>query len=253
MSKIALRPHIYSILFFIATSFTTAAETSLLVVTDLWPPYAIEDNGEYKGTDVDIIIATFKRMGIPIRLEFYPWKRCLAMIEQKQADAILTAAKTSERQKIMYFPEEPVSRGMTVFFIKKGKNIPYQNLQDLDHLRAGAVTGYKYCDVVDKTRFVINAERVVTIEQNFKKLLAGRLDFSVGDQAVGFYKAKVMGILNDIDIIPGAYHCPGGNFLAFSKKAGHDKIASQFGATILKFKNTKQYGDILKYYGMSTH
>ena len=89
MPKIALMSHIYSIHFDLAASLAIVAETSLLIITDLWPPYAIAENGEHKGADVDITIATFKRMGAPIKLEFYPWERCRTMVEHNHWKVLL--------------------------------------------------------------------------------------------------------------------------------------------------------------------
>lgn len=225
------------------------AEEPLVIVTDPWPPYTVEIDGDIRGTDVEITQAVFRQLGIPVNIQFYPWKRCLMMVETQKADAILDASITPERQAFLYFPDEPVSEGITVFFIKKGRTIPFTALDDLNGLRVGAGLGYSYCDDIDQASFMEHAERVPTLEQNFKKLLADRLDVVVEVDAVGYFTAKQMGILDQITIIPHASYCQGGNYLAFSKKSGHDQLASQFSTALQAFKLTDEYTHILQTYG----
>jgi len=58
-----------------------------------------------------------------------------------------------------------------------------------------------------------------------------------------------MGISDKIKIIPSAYYCRSGNYLAFSRKPGHAKLAAQFGDALLEFKTTETYRQIMLKYG----
>ncbi len=226
------------------------AKEPLVIVTDPWPPFAVTGNQDISGTDVEIIKAVFAQLKIPIKVKIYPWKRCISMLEEQEADAILDVSITPERKVFLSFPDEPVSNGVTVFFTKKERQIPFSILQDLNKFRAGALLGYSYCEDLDKTPFMINADRVPSLKQNFRKLLAGRIDFLVEVDAVGFFTAKNMGILDQIKIIPNAYYCHGGNYLAFAKKPEYDKLAAKFGQALRFFKTTKSYQQILQKYGI---
>ena len=226
------------------------AKGPLIIVTDPWPPFSLLENQSINGTDAEIIKAVFAQLKIPISLKIYPWKRCISMVEEQEADAILDISVTPERKVFLSFPEEPVSEGVTVFFTKKERQISFSTLQDLNGLRAGALLGYSYCEELDKTSFMINADRVPSLKQNFRKLLAGRIDFLVEVDAVGFFTAKTMGISDQIKIIPNAHFCHGGNYLAFAKKPGHDLLAAKFGKALRIFKTTKNYQQILQKYGV---
>ena len=225
------------------------AEDPLLIVTAPWPPYAIDSDRNISGIDVEITQAVFQELGMSVNIRMYPWKRCLLMIENQNADAILDVSITPERQEYMYFPKEPISEGTTVFFIKADSTIPFTNLEDLNTLRVGTVLGYSYCDDIDQLPFMVRSERVSSLEQNFKKLMAGRLDVVVEVDAVGYYVANQMGISAHIDIIPQALYCQGGNYLAFSHKQDYDQLAIQFSQALEKFKTTDEYKNILKAYG----
>ncbi len=226
------------------------AKEPLLIVTDQWPPYVMKVDGIVKGADAEITQAVFQELGIAVNIKLYPWKRCLLMVEHGLADAVLDASITPEREKNLYFPKEPLSNGITVFFIKRGRAVPFKTLEDLNRLRVGAILGYSYCDEIDHTPFMQNSERVQSLKQNFDKLLAGRLDAVAAVYFVGYFTANQMGISDQITIIPNAMYCHGGNYLAFSRKPGYDRAASQFSAALQAFKKTNTYKQILARYGI---
>ncbi len=226
------------------------AQEPLHIVVDVWPPYVVQEGDELTGADVEITKAVFASMNQPISLELLPWKRCLTMVENQQADAILDASITTEREKFLYFPEEPISNGVTVFFKKKVDALPFQNLHDLKNLRVGAISGYSYCDEIDNLPFFDQFERVSALEQNFQKLLLGRIDTLLEVDTVGYFTAKSMGISDQIEVIPNANYCQSGSYLAFAKKSGHDALAINFGKALQDFKKTDDYQQILQRYGV---
>jgi polar amino acid transport system substrate-binding protein len=229
------------------------AENTFRIVTDPWPPYAYMENNRTVGIDVDIALAVLDQMGIKSTIEMLPWKRCLASVENKTADAILSASVTEERKHFLYFPSIPVSKGETVFFQRKPRNIITTSLDDLDGLKVGAMLGYKYCEELDESSLLSGAARVATLEQSFNMLMNDRIDILVEVDAVGIYKAKEMGIIDKISMVSNSRYCSTGNHLAFSKKPGNEAIAERFGIELIKFKATNEYIDILAKYGMGLH
>lgn len=230
-------------------SARTLAIEPLVIVADPWPPYTIEKDGMISGTDVEIIEAIFSQLEIPITVKIMPWARCLALVKNKQADAILDASISAERKTFLHFPTEPVSQGTTVFFVRKNSTLPYENLASLNDLRAGAILGYNYCPEIDDAAFMKRAERVTKLDQIFNMLLLKRIDFVIEVDAVGYFVAKEMGISDQIATIPGAKFCHGGNYLAFAKKAGHEALAGKFSEALRSFKETENYRQILRKYG----
>jgi polar amino acid transport system substrate-binding protein len=173
-----LKRRVVLTLFLLLCATSTHATEPLLIVTDPWAPYTFEDKGTVIGTDVDITRAVFKRLGMDVKIQILPWKRCLAMVESRTVDAILAVSVTPERQQFIHFPEEAVSEGITVFFVKNDRKINFTNLTDLNDSRAGAMLGYSYCNEVDQSAFMRRAERVDTLEQLFNMLLLGADRFS---------------------------------------------------------------------------
>ena len=242
------------LLVLIATAINvTWADDPLVIVTDPWPPYAYIENDKKIGIDIDIARAVLAKMGMKVRIDMLPWKRSLALVRDLQADAILSAALTVERQEFLYFPTEPVSTGDTVFFQHNPRNIIVKDLGDLKGLRAGALLGYEFCDELDDSALLSTASRVATLKQSFDMLINNRIDLLVEVDAVGLYKAKELGILDQVSIIKGSGYCSIGNHLAFAKKPGHELLAQRFGEALIQFKTTDEYNDILEKYGMATH
>ena len=59
-----------------------ARAEQLRIVTDPWAPYVYEENGETKGIDYEVTAEVFRRLGVDVRWEFMPWKRCMLMVDQ---------------------------------------------------------------------------------------------------------------------------------------------------------------------------
>jgi len=251
MMSRSILSYVKQLLAFAVALFSMAllAKDPLTVVTEPWPPFTIMEGENISGADIEIIEAVFARLEMPITIVNCPWKRCLKLVKDLKADAILDASMTEERKDFLFFPKEAVSEGITTFFISEGRNIPFTGLNSLNGLKAGAISGYKYCDEIDNSQFTIEAERVASVTQNFKKLLLGRIDFLIAVDAVGYYTAQQMNILDKISIIQNANFCYDGNFLAFSKKEGHKQLSKQFGQVLERFKTTQKYRQILTKYG----
>ncbi|SLM31400.1 conserved hypothetical protein [Desulfamplus magnetovallimortis] len=219
----------------------------LLVVTEEWAPYVYVENQEVKGFDYEVMVAVFSSMGYAVDFKLYPWKRCIHMIEKQQADAILDISRNAERDKIIFFPDENLSDSASVFFYAKGKSYSFEKLEDLKGLKIGTMLGYNYNqEFTDADYFT--KEDVTTMEQNFKKLIHGRVDLVISNRNVGLFEAKKMGVLDQIAYL--AKEVSGGaNYLGFSKNEKNEKLAKSFSDQLQKFKKTDVYKEILQKYG----
>lgn len=238
----------------ISVAINTAwAKNSFRIVTDQWPPYVYLENDKIVGIDVDIALAVLKRIGIKANINLLPWKRSLTLVKNLGADAILSAAITDDRKQFLYFPSEPISSGATVFFQRKPRNIITNGLDGLNGLKVGAMLGYKYCDELDRSPVLLGASRVASLDQIFNMLMSDRIDLVVESEAVGMYKIKEMGLLDEISIVNNSSNCSVGNFLAFAKNPGSKVLAEKFSAELIKFKMTDEYKEILAKYGMEVN
>lgn len=224
-----------------------SAAGPLTIVTESWPPYVYEASATPMGFDYEVVLSVFSKMGIDVLIRFYPWKRCVQMMRAQQADAILDAGMNEARKAYLIYPEEPLSSSESVFFFLKGKPFTFNDLADLSGKTVGTSLGYQYSDAFN-TATHFSKEPVASIEQNFTKLLAGRLDLVIVNRSVGLFKSKEMGIGEVIDHT--ANPVSGGPlYLAFARKAGAAALSARFAAELKQFKRTPAYRKILDKYG----
>jgi len=157
------------------------AAPAFLLVEDPWPPYTIGESG--KSPDSGLVVALmedlFKRIGQPVRMELYPWKRCIYMVKNQKADALMLTVKTPEREKYAYFPE-PFFVNKIQFFHRSDRPFAWENFSDLKGLTIGLVAGAKYSQEFQKAieELQLKVEVVGSILLNLNKLKAGRIDIT---------------------------------------------------------------------------
>jgi len=150
-----LRITIILVLLFFASIRTGVAETTLLFIAEEYHPYEYEENGEYKGTDVDIIKAVCQRLGITPKFEFKPWVRAMAEIKVGKADAIFSLFHTPERKSFLYYPSEPLSQEQNIFVVHKKSDKQASRIEDMKGWRIGMVAGNLYGKPFDTSDDII--------------------------------------------------------------------------------------------------
>jgi len=229
---------------------TATPDKTFLIVTEPWEPYIFDTGAPQQGVDYEIAEAVFRKMNMSVSIKFYPFKRCLKMVEDKDADAILDLMITPEREAFLFFPEEYISASPTTAFFRRGEMPEYNTLADLKGgYVMGVQLGFEYPDEV--VNAPLTKDEAPSLESNLKKLLLGRVDLVVDNRTVTLYQAHEMGILDQIEYDPR----PLGNieetrnYLGFAKKAGYDQLAVQFSEALQAFKTSDEYYAILARYG----
>jgi len=152
-----------------------------LLVEDPWPPYTFGESGSVveKGLMVEVLAELSRRVDLTFRLELYPWKRCIYMVQNQKADALMLTVKTAEREKFAYFTK-PFFVNKIQFYYKKGGSFSWNEFTDLKGLVIGVVDGSKYSQAFQDAivRHDLTVEVVHSIEINLQKLKTGRIDIS---------------------------------------------------------------------------
>jgi polar amino acid transport system substrate-binding protein len=219
---------------------------TLRIVTDSWAPYAYEENGSAQGIDYDITALIFERLGIQVQWQFLPWKRCLAMLDQGQADGILDIFQTNERDASLFYAREPLSQVQWVFYQANSRPHPVHSMADLKGLTVGITAGYDYGDEFDQAQGVTR-ESGPSQEANFGKLAKARIDLLITDRRVGEYTVKRLGLEQRVSPLPLEI---GSNpqFLAVRRGAGMDLLVQRFAAELRRFKQEPAYEQLLARY-----
>lgn len=149
----------------------------LTIAIGEYPPFSGEKL-EQQGIVPRIIRAAFASEGYTIKFEFMPWGRSFASALKGNYDAAAFWFCVPERKKDFYC-SEPLYYEATYFYYRKQKPLQdWNKLSELSHFNIGATKGYSYTDEFWEfaKRGVLNVNTVTTDEQNFKKLLKGRID-----------------------------------------------------------------------------
>ncbi|MHA6197733.1 substrate-binding periplasmic protein [Pseudomonas wadenswilerensis] len=224
-----------------------ARAEQLRIVTDPWAPYVYEENGEPKGIDYEVTAEIFKRLGVDVRWEFMPWKRCILMLEQGLADGVIDIFQNELRSSQLYYPSEPLSVVEFVLFQANDRPHPVESLDDLKDLTVGTSAGYDYGPgFLQSTLF--RREAAPTQEANFGKLQRGRIDLLITDRRVGRYMLAQMGLQDSISELPLVVSRHK-QYLAVRRNAGMDLLAQRFAAELRRFKQEPAYAELQARYG----
>ncbi|AMB84039.1 amino acid ABC transporter substrate-binding protein [Pseudomonas agarici] len=230
---------------FACLSFAARGE-KLRIVTEPWAPYVYEENGRRLGLDYETTAIVLQRLGVEVEWQFLPWKRCLAMLEQGQADGALDILHNNEREATLLYPDEPLSKVEFVLFYAKARPHPFNTLDDLKGLTIGTSPGYFYgTPFSHSTQF--RREAAPTHEANFGKLDLGRIDLLITDRRVGQRMLEKFHLRERIAQYPAVIR-QGGQYLALRRNAGMDLLAQRFDAELKRFKREPAYAELTARY-----
>ncbi len=224
----------------------SAQGEKLRIVTDPWAPYAYQQNGKGMGIDYDVTARVFERLGVEVEWQFLPWKRCLAMLAQGEADGVLDIFHTSEREATLLYPDEPLSDVQFVLFQNTAKPHEVSSLDDLQGLTLGTSAGYNYGEAfMQATAF--RREAAATQEANFGKLIRNRVDLVITDRRVGDFTLAAMGLEGKVSALPLVINREQ-QYLAVRRGAGMDQLALRFSVELRRFKREPAYAQLVARY-----
>ncbi len=175
----------------------SAAEPQVMrLATDPWPPYSYgSDDGSdlEKGITLDILTVLGERMNKDVIAKLYPWKRVLLYLRDGDYDITLPIQYKPEREEFLAFSDVLVEDRVYIWHLKNNDNqlSSWRNIDDLDSFKIGIIDGYtqgaKFDRAIEDERFPTDAAK--SSEENFKKLLAKRVDgiIEVESVAQGFF------------------------------------------------------------------
>ncbi|CTQ75461.1 substrate-binding periplasmic protein [Roseibium alexandrii] len=151
----------------------------LQVMTEEYPPYNYQVGGELMGLSVEIMEEIFNRTASGHSrsdISLLPWARGYNLTLQRSGHALFSTTRTPDRESLFKWvgPFVPTVVGLIA---KKSRNLNIQTVQDLADLRIGVVKD-------DIGQLLLQAkgvpddriEAVLSNDQNFRKLIAGRVD-----------------------------------------------------------------------------
>lgn len=156
---------------FLYPTFVNGQDTVRVALGD-WPPFTSSKKSD--SLIEQIITEAFKRKGIKVDIDYFPWKRSYELVRLGQYDLTYPWYKTQKRESEMLVSNEPVMVAREVFVIRKNGDFDWSNDADLQRYRIAGTRGYLHVDVLRKKGIAVDVGQSDIM--NLKKLFARRVD-----------------------------------------------------------------------------
>jgi polar amino acid transport system substrate-binding protein len=151
-----------------------------------WPPYLSAELPE-QGLAAKLIRDIFLEAGYQVRFQFLPWARAYQDTKQGRYAATAVWMKVPNRE-VDFWYSDAVLEEQFVFFHLKSTAFDFQSLEDLADVNLGGGLGYSYGAAFDAALAAgtVKLSRVGDTEQNFRRLLKGRIQAFPEEMRVGY-------------------------------------------------------------------
>ena len=236
------------ILITIVSSKPALAEKVSIAVGD-WPPY-LSEQLKHNGIIGHLLHELFKEAGYELTLSFYPWSRADSLGKIAKQDMTGVWMLKPEREEDFHYGD-PVLNEQFVFFHLKTTHFHWQTLNDLKGWVIGGGQEYSYGAEFDNALEAgdIIIERVPTKQQNWRKLLLGRIALYPEELNVGYSSLKQIYPKNKVDLVT---HHPKAllnnlSYLLFPKKSDKSlKLIKDFNKQLKVFRESGRYETYFK-------
>ncbi len=124
-------------------SFDVFAQDKILnLKSDLWCPYACDENAENKGIVVDIVKAILEKKGYKIKYSNINYARALKENREGEIDGVVGCAK--EDAPDFVFPKSHQLEASYHYFRKKGGMFKFKNFESVKNMKIGVINSYTY-------------------------------------------------------------------------------------------------------------
>lgn len=181
------------------TGSVRAADSTLVLLTENFPPYNMARNGKnfaqdenIQGIAVDIVREIFKRADISYSLTLrFPWERIYKLALEKPGYGVFVMARLPEREKLFKWVG-PIGPDDWIMLAKADSRITLDSLEQARKYRIGAYKGDAIAETLAKQG--LNPIVVLRDQDNARKLVNGQIDlWATGDPA-GRYLARQEGV-----------------------------------------------------------
>ena len=144
-------------------------------------PISYEKDGKLTGIGFELFNRLLSSFKIPIKkTQPYPWRRTLNYSKNGDIDIIIGVRKTVERMLYLDFIEPAFTSTAHTIFFRKDKKSHIKSKADLTRFYGGVTLGMVLND--EFSLFIsehLQIDQVATVEQNFLKLITGRIDYFI--------------------------------------------------------------------------
>ncbi len=223
------------------------ARVVTLVATE-WIPFT-GDTLPGKGFLTEITLEALRRAGHEPQLTFAPWKRALEMARAGEVDGLIGASYAEERTGDFVYPRY-FRPSALYFFTRASNNVVYTRPEALCPAVLGLLRG-SFLEERFKSVPCLQIDLAAEVEQNLRKLSAGRLDYILESRdAVLFLLAGPLRDVRNLKPVEPPYEIDKVYTVFSRKKADADALAAAFDAGVDQLEADGSCAAILQRYGL---
>lgn len=148
----------------------------LSVAVPHYPPWNIVSGDKVSGINAELLNVLARSLNFRISYVPCPFARCLRLMAEGQTDIIVGLFRKSEREQFLNYIEPPFFKPeLKVFYLLKEQVHKLQQYTDLYSLTVGVTRGISHFEPFDSDDEITKSIGI-TDQQNFQKLLYGRVD-----------------------------------------------------------------------------
>jgi polar amino acid transport system substrate-binding protein len=231
------------ILFVVCWASAVCSQTILVVTEDGYPLQYMKDQ-KIVGTGTELVEAVMKQAGLTYTIQIYPWARAYRSAQNQKNVLIYSMTRTPQREWQFKWVGEILPLNYSLLRLKSRPEVAPTSLQDAKSYNIGVIRQDVVHQYLEREEF-LNLEPVATVEQNFKKLLAKRVDLIPYTVSMLHFVCKDIKV--DCDLFEPVLPLPEistGLFMAFSNLTD-DAIFERAKKAYLHLKQEGIYDDII--------
>lgn len=218
-------------------------KTVVLAGDDNYPPFEyIDENGEYRGFDVDIVKAVSLAAGFDVTFKPMSFADARAALTNGEVDGLVGITDTQVRQ-VMYDFSDPYIMMMQRIFVRSD-NRYIHSLEDLNNAKIAVQSG----DIANELLEMVQPLDIVYTENQeeaFNLLLDREVDAVIGNELTGQYIAQQLHQDQAIKMV-GESFAPAGYGIAVAN--GNTELLQQFNQGLETIKKNGTYDQIYEHW-----
>jgi polar amino acid transport system substrate-binding protein len=180
------------------------------------------------------------------------------MVYRGERDGMFSVLRTSERERICHFPDEPLKQEKWVFFVRTA-DVGRLKFSSFDDLVGHDVAVHEPAQGVfekptvspELWKFLLEHHNMIETMGNvvsFRMLAAGRVDYALANLTTGMRYMEVMGLTGTIEPLLSRSVIEDGFTVCFNKARVAPSLVEAFSRALREFKKTETFQAIYRKY-----
>ncbi|WP_196772892.1 substrate-binding periplasmic protein [Pseudodesulfovibrio alkaliphilus] len=172
-----------------------AQADDLHVMTERYPPFSYQVDGEPRGFCVDLVRRILDRLGLEdTEIIFYPWARAYRALQEEDGRVLFPLSRSPAREHLFRFVG-PVFEDTLYFYARRGAELEIASLDDARRVGAIGVTRDDFYHQFLAARGFTNLDVSTCQAHDFRKLAQGRVDLvPMGEKALAQFVGSIDGL-----------------------------------------------------------